>query len=35
VAKLAFEKTQNGEKTDLALLKPKYVRLSEAEMNLN
>jgi len=29
------EKIKNGEKTDLALLKPKYVRLSEAEMNLN
>ncbi len=35
VAKLAFEKTQNGEKTDSALLKPKYVRRSEAEMNLS
>jgi len=35
VAKLAFEKIKNGEKTDSALLKPKYVRRAEAEMNLN
>tara|TARA_B100000315_G_scaffold126052_1_gene115824 strand:+ start:16075 stop:16755 length:681 start_codon:yes stop_codon:yes gene_type:complete len=35
VAKLAFEKTKKGEKTDSAQLKPKYVRRSEAEMNFN
>lgn len=35
VAKLAFEKIENGEVTNSARLKPKYIRRSEAEMSLN
>lgn len=35
VAKLGYEKIENGEETPLAQLKPKYIRRSEAEMKFN
>lgn len=35
VAKLAYEKIKNGEETDSALLKPKYIRRSEAEVKFH
>ncbi len=35
VAKLAYEKIKKGEETDSALLKPKYIRRSEAEVKFH